>query len=309
MSRKLRPNLPGMPFHLIARLQHGEALFVGIEDGVVHRLFEEVETAGIRLLAYAIMPNHLHLVAVQGESPLGVFMGSLLRRLALLVHRRHARQGHVFERPYRSFPCLDPEYLRTVIVYAHLNPVRAGLCEQPEAYAWTSHHRYGAAPAADGVGSPTLPAALQLFARECGQSDEQCRADYGLFITWRRAMDRFQAEDAELTAGPGRSPQADGGNLHWQLDFTPAGVPTGGPLLRRDLRDIVRDIAAAQDPPVPLSQLRAGTWERPMVKLRAEVIARCVQAGYTTSQIAAFLGVSTSSVSRVRAPLRRSCGF
>ena len=88
MGRTRRPHLPGVPFHLVARAQGKAPLFIGLEATVARMVREQVERTGGQLLSYAIMPNHLHIVYVQGVQPLAAFMQPLLRRLALRVHAR-----------------------------------------------------------------------------------------------------------------------------------------------------------------------------------------------------------------------------
>lgn len=120
MGRQLRPQLPGVPFHVTARVQGRAAWFTGVERPLENRILAAPRRSDATLLAYAVMPNHLHLVVVQGSQPLSQLMQPLLTRIALLVQRRTGREGHIFERRFRASPCLDPDYLRNAIAYVHL---------------------------------------------------------------------------------------------------------------------------------------------------------------------------------------------
>jgi REP element-mobilizing transposase RayT len=313
MGRNVRANLPGVAFHLTTRLQAREPLFLGLERSVVELIAESTELARVPLLAYAIMPNHLHLVVVQGRSPLAGLMQALLRRAALLVARANKREGHVFERRYRDKPCLDPAYLRTAIAYVHLNPVRAGLCASPDACQWTSHRAY----AGDPVGPTYVPAGIHLglglFAESEREGCDGWHQSYLRFVTWRRAMDRYLESGGEedAPAAPLR-PYAAGGDDHWVTYFDDAAARAHSMLadpaeaaLRPDLATIAKTVLSAETGnDMDLRCLRSGDRGRALVRVRREFIDRCLTAGYGNGQIARFLRVSTGVVSFVAARQR-----
>ena len=56
--------------------------------------------------------------------------------------RRYARTGHLFQDRYRSEPVESDGNLLATIRYVHCNPVKAGLCDAPEAYPCNSYARY-----------------------------------------------------------------------------------------------------------------------------------------------------------------------
>jgi putative transposase len=311
MSRRLRPNCPGMPFHLTARVHGREALFRGVEPTIIRLILETARMSDATVLAYAIMPNHLHIVLVQGTKQLRDFMQPLLRRVALLVQRRHQREGHVFERRYNAAACRDPEYLRNAIVYVHLNPVRAGLCDDPARYAWSSHREYIVASTSHALAaSPLIHGALRLFSRASACTvPESCR-DYSAFLAWRILMDHHVESGGCLLGAPAPArPCTDGGDRHW-LDVY--GAPSGDEFHERrascdaalggcalELRDLAVGTLARVAPHLDLDQLRSGARTRPLVKVRRQVIACALNAGHRPIQIARFLGISSSAVSLV----------
>lgn len=142
MGRSRRRNLPGVAFHLTARIQGGTALLKGLEKRSASLIKTWAANSDFCLVAYAIMPNHLHIIAVQGQLPLQRFMQPALSGISQSVIRAHSHRGHVFECRYYDKPCLDAEYLRNAIAYVHLNPVRAGLCSRASDYEWSSHGLY-----------------------------------------------------------------------------------------------------------------------------------------------------------------------
>jgi putative transposase len=310
MSRRPRPNLPGAAFHVTARLQNSEHLFEGLQERVVEHLATVAGRQRARLLAYAVMPNHLHLVLVQGSAPLWHFMHPLLSGVSLIIKRRYRRRDHVFGRRYYAVPCLDPEYFRNAIAYVHLNPVRAGMCARADDYRWTTHSFYcapwsGTPPRKLCIAAET---ALGVFATGSAGSEE-CRRAYLQFLAWRLLMDRYVADCSEGVAGtPPERPWTLAGDRYWNEQFTAGSAP-----LHRDgrpaavlppMEGIVRRTLDVVAPELGLELLRSGGRSRALVAVRREVIARALAAGYAGYQIARYLCISTSAVSVVAAGLR-----
>lgn len=266
----------------------------------------------VHLLAFVIMPNHLHLVLRQGVLPLSRFMQPLLRRIALHVQRAHGREGYVFERRYRERSCGDPDYLRNAIVYTHLNPVRAGLCEDPADYAWSSHNAWqGIDPGISGL--VPLTGAIQLFAVAPQRCDRDLRGDYATFMGWRRAYDAWLVAAAEGT-GAGCSPPPPPvaqGDAHWKVTLSSSPALTNGHAVsgepvtgevdpsRPDLRAIAEEALAETEPGLDLYTLRSRFGGPLYVKARHQVVLRAAALGYRNTQIAAYLRLSSSAVSDV----------
>jgi REP element-mobilizing transposase RayT len=314
MSRQHRHNLPGVPFHLTARAQHREAVFIGLERSVVRLIYECAPAAGVRVLAHAVMPNHLHLVAVQGGRPLGWYMQRVLRRIALVVMRARQREGHVFERRYYSAPCLDATYFRNTIAYVHLNPVRAELCAAPRGYAWTSHGTFCDVAAGEQPSARVLAVegALRVFAARHGGTMADCRANYAAFLMWRLDMDRFvEAGGHPFSPVAPRPPMTAGGDAVWARTFAAVAAPALArrlrlPPRRPDLHRLAMQTLAEEAPELQLEWLRIGGRSRAMVRLRRLIVARALAAGHSNIRICRFLNVSSSSVSRVAALVRET---
>lgn len=311
MGRQLRPGLPGTIFHITARTQWQEPLFRGAEEQVSKLIRGSVDHSDARLLAYAVMANHIHVVVLQGRRPLSEYMQPLLRRIALLVNQSQPRQGHVFCGRYRHTVCLDPDYFRSMVTYVHLNPVRAGICDRPDQYRWTSHRDYARSSLS------TLPTAyalavedaVRVFAASSDQPLRGCRRDYRRHVRWRLSMDAYLAAEADSWQPIPRSCGSPGGDLHWYRTFsTPSAMRLSlsrQPSSRTtDLRDYVQRVLDDVAPDLPLQLLRCGGRTRDLVRVRRAVIARALGAGYTGSRVALFLNVSPSTVSGVRAALR-----
>lgn len=264
---------------------------------------EESARSGCDLLAFAVMPNHLHIVAVQGARPLAALMHPLLRRLALLVHARHGTEGHVFQRRYHSVPCTDPDYLRNAIAYVHLNPVRAGLCAEPDQYSWTTHLEYCAI--ASTVNSPRrgFVGGLELFSPFLRASPADLQDGYRSFLQWRLFLDQCAGRAKVEHGMDGQAaPPTTGGDIYWAERFGSSCTSLverrrpHPPLL--DLRDLALRFLAGVDPDMTLDQLRSGYRSRALVTVRRQFINRAKETGHRHCSIARFLHVSDVTVSR-----------
>ena len=83
----------------------------------------------VDVLAYCLMPNHLHLVLETPETTLGAGMGRLAGRYAQEFNRRHQpKGGHVFQGRFGSTIVESDEYFAHLLRYVAMNPVIARLC-------------------------------------------------------------------------------------------------------------------------------------------------------------------------------------
>jgi REP element-mobilizing transposase RayT len=108
----------------------------------VARLALLVSATGLAVYAWALLPNHAHLVVRTGARPLPRVMRSLLTGYAGAFNRRHKRTGHLFQNRYKSIVVEEEPYLRELVRYLHLNPLRAGVVTSLAAldrYAWAGH--------------------------------------------------------------------------------------------------------------------------------------------------------------------------
>jgi REP element-mobilizing transposase RayT len=87
-------------------------------------LLPETKTA---CYAWVLIPNHAHFLFCTGVVPLARLMRRLLTGYAVGFNRRHKRHGHLFQNRYKSIICQEDAYLRELVRYLHLNPVRAGI--------------------------------------------------------------------------------------------------------------------------------------------------------------------------------------
>jgi REP element-mobilizing transposase RayT len=144
MPRRLRIQYPGAIYHIMSR---GNARQDIVRDDLDRErllsvLGRTVERFGWRLFAFVLMTNHLHLVLKTPQPNLSKGMQWFLSSYANAWARRHKFVGHVLQGRYRTELVEDETYLWVLSRYVHLNPVRAGLVTEPEAWSWSSYPGY-----------------------------------------------------------------------------------------------------------------------------------------------------------------------
>jgi len=141
MPRSARIHAPGHVFHVISRCLNGEH---HIGDETSRKAYLGLVGMALRrsdatVLAWCIMSNHVHLLVRVGQEPLWRLLKRVNSGYAIWHNRRVRRFGPVFADRYRSILIEEDLYLKELIRYIHLNPVRAGLVASPDATDWSSH--------------------------------------------------------------------------------------------------------------------------------------------------------------------------
>jgi REP element-mobilizing transposase RayT len=96
-------------------------------DFFIERLGLVLSETQTPCLAWALIPNHFHLLLKTGATPIAAVMKRLLTGYAMHYNRRHRRKGHLFQNRYKSILCQEEAYLLELVRYIHLNPLRAKL--------------------------------------------------------------------------------------------------------------------------------------------------------------------------------------
>jgi putative transposase len=143
VPRQPRLELPGVPLHVTQRGVNRCATFLDDEDRIhyLRLLREKSKKLTVNVHAYVLMSNHVHLL-LSSERP-----GAISRVMRQTGHcyvaafnRRHQRTGTLWEGRFKSCLIDSEQYLLTVYRYIELNPVRAAMVDDPQAYAWSSVH-------------------------------------------------------------------------------------------------------------------------------------------------------------------------
>jgi len=144
MPRHARLDIPGLLQHVIVRGIERRKIFLDDEDreAFVNRLAKLLEVTKAQLFAWALIPNHFHLLLRPTETTLASFMRRLLTGYAVMFNLRHRRSGHLFQNRYKSIVCEDEAYLLALNRYIHLNPLCARLVktlDELDGYPWCGH--------------------------------------------------------------------------------------------------------------------------------------------------------------------------
>lgn len=175
MGRFPRPQIAGATYHVTSRGCAHRAIFVDEED---RETFEA--TLGCVVTkhhwlcqSYCLMTTHYHLLLTTPSADLGAGMHKLNGQYARSFNHRHGGSGHVFQGPYRAEFIQTDSHLLEVSRYIAMNPVRAGLCNRPEDWRWSSYR--------SAIGEDALPSflavhpLLELFADDIEEAKLRLR--------------------------------------------------------------------------------------------------------------------------------------
>lgn len=129
MPRKSRIDAPGALHHIIVRGIERRRIFEADADrnNFLCRLGDILTETETACYAWALIPNHFHLLLRTSNVSISTVMKRLLTGYALWFNRRHRRCGHLFQNRYKSILCQKDVYLLELVRYIHLNPLRAKL--------------------------------------------------------------------------------------------------------------------------------------------------------------------------------------
>jgi putative transposase len=140
MARIARVVIPGCPHHIVHRGNRGDPVFLAPEHRTAYRrwLQEYAAEHELRVWAYCLMTNHVHLIVVpERADSLAFAVGYAHRRYAQWLNEKEGWVGHLWAGRYYSVP-MDEPHLWTATRYVETNPVRAGLARRAQDYPWSS---------------------------------------------------------------------------------------------------------------------------------------------------------------------------
>ena len=141
MPRAGRIFLEGGIYHVYNRTSRGEAIFAAEDEAsaFVGLLSEVKDRDGLVVFAWCLMSNHFHIALRTGAVPLARSMRSLQQRVTRGFNARHRVFGPLWQGRYRAKLVEDQRYLDGLLAYIHLNPVSAGIVDDPAQYRWSGH--------------------------------------------------------------------------------------------------------------------------------------------------------------------------
>lgn len=279
MARRPRVFAPGLLYHVIVRGNQRRQTFRADDDyrAYLDRLEKYRAQCRVRIYAYCLMPNHVHLLVETGATPLAKFMQGVQQSYTQYFNRRYRKVGHLFQGRYKAIICERDKYLHALIRYIHLNPVRAKLVTRPERYAYSGHKGYlihGTAKIVDTEPILKLMGGKKGYERFVleGMGEEHNEAYYAV------EDQRFLGDE-----GFGEEISRDEDEFVRRKKKTP---------IETALRAIARQIGATPE------SLRSPDRRWEMTAKRAQAVAMLVREyGYTVSEVANYLGRDQANIS------------
>jgi len=144
MGRSRRLDWNHAVHHVMARGIERTSIFKDDNDKAqfVSRIEKCVAQTGISIFAWALMPNHIHLLIQTCAEPLSKFMQKLLTGHAIYFNKKYGRVGHLFQNRYKSILVQADIYLLKLVRYIHINPLKAEIVSDYQmlrSYPWTGH--------------------------------------------------------------------------------------------------------------------------------------------------------------------------
>jgi len=324
MPRSARIDAPGVLHHIIGRGIERRRIFLddADRDDFLNRLASLAELGALDVYAWALLPNHFHLLCKTKHQPLSISMHRLLTGYVVNFNKRRQRHGHLFQNRFKSIVCQEDRYLKELVRYIHLNPLRSGLANDLDGLA---AFPYGGHSAVIGQ--------IDRVWQDTGRV-------LSLFGRYHRSARRAYQEFVAAGASNGRKPELVGGGLVRSLggwsevialrrrgersaydqrilgdgEFVSQIVDQMEERLRQNLRlsgskpDIGRVCREVCDTcGVSAGELCAGSRRRQAVTARGAVAWIAVrELGFSGADVARYLGVSTSCITRTVATGPRS---
>ena len=135
--------VPNCPHHVVQRGHNRNAVFVTDQDYqyYLENLKEWKSKLAIKLYAWCLMTNHIHLIVEPGANAMRVseLMKRVNGRQSAYTNKLEGRSGSLWEGRYKTSPIQRETYLLNCCRYVELNPVRATMVNDPMDYPWSSY--------------------------------------------------------------------------------------------------------------------------------------------------------------------------
>lgn len=195
MPRKPRLFLPGATYHVYCRVARGEFVFDDAREAnaFVDAARDIRDLDGWRVLAWCIMANHYHLVITTDTVPLWKSMARLQGRVSRNFNKRRRYLGRLWQSRYRARLVDSQDYFLQVVSYVHLNPVAAGIVEDPLDYPQSGHREIlGRCP----------PRLVDVRGALAGFGCRTIREARKAYLAWVQAIAEARGHETKLSALP-----------------------------------------------------------------------------------------------------------
>ena len=279
MARRPRVFAPGLLYHVIVRGNQRRKTFRFDDDyqAYLDRLEKYRAQCHVRIYAYCLMPNHVHLLVETGSTPLAKFMQGLQQSYTQYFNRSYRKVGHLFQGRYKAIICERDKYLLALIRYIHLNPVRAKLATRPERYFYSGHNSYLTNGTAKIVEVKPI---LRL-------------------LGGKKAYERFVLEGIGEKHNEGYYAVEDQrflGEEGFGEEISRDGEESEEPKRKKPIGAVFKEIARRVETTPELLRSKDRRWD--ITAKRAEAVALLVREyGYAVGEVAKYLGRDQANVS------------
>jgi putative transposase len=144
VARPLRVQFPGAFYHITSRGNERKPVFITDTDRkkFLSYLQSAHEKYGALLHCFCFLPNHYHLLLETPRGNLSEILHHINGAYTTYFNIKRKRSGHLFQGRFKAILVEKEVYAQELSRYIHLNPVRAGLAEDPSSYPWSSYPYY-----------------------------------------------------------------------------------------------------------------------------------------------------------------------
>jgi putative transposase len=268
MARPLRIEYPGAVYHITSRGNARQAIFFDDADrrGFLEILARAVDRYNWLCHAYCLMDNHYHLLIETVDPTLSAGMRHLNGVYTQATNRRHVRTGHLLQGRYKAILVEKDAHLLELARYIVLNPVRARMARSSKDWPWSSYR------ATAGLEPPASFLTTEWVLAQFGGTRSKAQRSYRRFVSAGRGIRVWEGLRGQIYFGSDR--------------FIAQHSPRGG----EAFREIPRVQRLVSRPPIE-DIFEAASEE-------CAVVTAYREYGYRLKEIAEFLGVHYSTVSR-----------
>ena len=317
MPRQARLDAPGTLHHVIIR---GIARGRIVDDGkdrknFVSRMAKNASDKGTTIHAWALMPDHAHILLYSGPDGLSKYMRRVLTGYAITHNRRHGRYGHLFQNRYKSILCDEDSYFLELVRYIHLNPLRGKLVRnlgELERYPWCGH---GAILGRINYEWQDRDYVLSWFGKREGEAKKAYReyiregvaqgkrpdlvggglirslGGWSQVLSLRRNQERILTDERILGSGDfvERVYREADEKMKYQLPAIERG---------KKVEELIQEVCRREG--INIKELRMGSRRGRISKVRSQLAHQLVEDyGLPLAEAARQLGVSTSAISKL----------
>ena len=156
MAKLPRAIAAGFPHHVTQRGNRRQKTVFEDDDYAhyVELLAAHCRAQDVRIWAWCLMPNHVHIVAApSNEDGLTKAIADTHRRYSWVINRRFGWRGNLWQGRFSSCVMDEPHAL-LAMRYVERNPDRARLVAHPEDWPWSSARAHLGLPALAPTGDP-----------------------------------------------------------------------------------------------------------------------------------------------------------